>query len=138
MLCVSANEPFKGLDVILTSWGLITPAETAKPAYVYDSIMLLMVAWQRRAGLIRDNIIAIKHLWPWTRLFHFLAASALSLLGCTVLLKVYAILEISKVTLLRLEGTPFAFCAVKEEQHFRICLLKQNISGSVKLCTGFA
>lgn len=35
------------------------------------SIMLLMVAWHGWVGLIRDNIIAIKHLWPWTCLFFF-------------------------------------------------------------------
>lgn len=47
-LKVIANQPLKESDVSLLM--------------LCYSFMLLMVVWQDRVGLIRDSIIAIKHL----------------------------------------------------------------------------
>lgn len=77
-LKVIANEPLKESDVILASWR--RPQGLLSLPMLHYSFMLLMVAWQDRVGLIRDNIIAIKHLRPWTPLFQqnhsFIAAGS--------------------------------------------------------------
>lgn len=123
-----------------------------KPAYGILQHYAVNGSFARMIWL--DNTIVMKYLWPWRCRFLFSLTEpqfhrcwvALCCLGSmqesitpnSLSEKEHLVLKNKQTnTDASYTNSLFPFFTVKEKQHIRICLLRQNISDGVKLCKGF-